>query len=47
MISPTLITLEMVSAYDDMDSLFKAVLAEEHYPDLTTDRRFQGMHPLR
>lgn len=47
MISPTLITLESVNAYNTVDAIFEAVLNETHLPVLTDDLHQQGMQTLR
>ena len=47
MISPTLITLQSIADYTDVDSMLEAVAVEAHLPELTDELFHQGMHPLR
>ena len=47
MISPTLISLEMIAPYADCAQLMQAVAAETHLPELTSDLNFQGMQSMR
>lgn len=47
MISPTIITLTSIAQYDSVESVFRAVAAENHLPELTTELNRQGMQRLR
>lgn len=47
MIAPTLVTLESLATFADVDAIYAAVRAESHLPVLTDALRGQGMHPLR
>lgn len=47
MISPTIISLQSIVGYPDVDSIYAAVQAEQHLPELTDQLHAQGMHSLR
>jgi 8-oxo-dGTP pyrophosphatase MutT (NUDIX family) len=47
MIAPTLITLETLADFHDIDGLLAAVAAERHLPPLTDELMDQGMCSLR
>jgi len=47
MISPTIISLEMIAEYGSVEEVFTAVYTESHLPVLTDELHRQGMQKLR